>query len=78
MTMYRMSSTILRFRHLLEKHKLTEAIFVEVRALLEERRLLLKSGTCIVDADASSKRRASTQIADGEREFGAVRLDAEG
>jgi IS5 family transposase len=42
-------STILRFRHLLERHRLTEAIFAEVRALLEERRLLLKSGT-IVDA----------------------------
>lgn len=42
-------STILRFRHLLERHQLTEAIFAEIRALLEERRLLLKSGT-IVDA----------------------------
>lgn len=42
-------STILRFRHLLEQHKLTEAIFAEVRSLLEEKRLLLKSGT-IVDA----------------------------
>lgn len=42
-------STILRFRHLLERHQLTEAIFAEVRSLLEERRLLLKSGT-IVDA----------------------------
>jgi IS5 family transposase len=42
-------STILRFRHLLEAHDLTEAIFREVRALLEEKRLLLKSGT-IVDA----------------------------
>jgi IS5 family transposase len=42
-------STILRFRHLLERHGLTEAIFAEVRSLLEERRLLLKSGT-IVDA----------------------------
>jgi transposase, IS5 family len=42
-------STILRFRHLLEEHKLTEAIFAEVRSLLEEKRLLLKSGT-IVDA----------------------------
>ncbi len=38
-------STILRFRHLLEEHKLTEAIFAEVRSLLEEKRLLLKSGT---------------------------------
>jgi IS5 family transposase len=42
-------STILRFRHLLEKHELTQAIFAEVRTLLEEKRLLLKSGT-IVDA----------------------------
>jgi IS5 family transposase len=42
-------TTILNFRHLLEKHQLTEKIFAEVRQLLEEKRLLLKSGT-IVDA----------------------------
>jgi IS5 family transposase len=42
-------STILRFRHLLEAHQLTERIFAEIRTLLEEKRLLLKSGT-IVDA----------------------------
>ncbi len=42
-------STILRFRHLLEKHRLTEAIFEEVKDLLAERRLFLQSGT-IVDA----------------------------
>src|ERR1700691_5326050 len=42
-------STILRFRHLLEEHRLTEQIFAEIRTLLEEKRLLLKSGT-IVDA----------------------------
>jgi len=42
-------STILRFRHLLEQHRLTERIFAEIRTLLAERRLLLKSGT-IVDA----------------------------
>jgi transposase, IS5 family len=42
-------TTILRFRHLLEQHQLTEAIFGAVQALLEERRLLLKSGT-IMDA----------------------------
>jgi IS5 family transposase len=42
-------STILRFRHLLEEHQLTQRMFQEVRALLEERQLLLKSGT-IVDA----------------------------
>ena len=42
-------STILRFRHLLEKHYLTQAIFAQVRTLLEQKRLLLRSGT-IVDA----------------------------
>jgi IS5 family transposase len=42
-------STILRFRHLLEQHRLTEQIFAAVRELLEAKRLLLKSGT-IVDA----------------------------
>lgn len=42
-------TTILRFRHLLEQHQLTEAIFGAVQALLEQRRLLLKSGT-IMDA----------------------------
>lgn len=42
-------TTILNFRHLLEQHRLTQAIFNEVRSLLEERRLLLKSGT-VVDA----------------------------
>jgi IS5 family transposase len=42
-------TTILRFRHLLEKHYLTQAIFAQIRTLLEQKRLLLKSGT-IVDA----------------------------
>jgi IS5 family transposase len=42
-------SSILRFRHLLEQHALTQAIFEEVGELLEERGLLLRSGT-IVDA----------------------------
>src|SRR6266850_8491255 len=42
-------TTILRFRHLLERHRLTEAMFAAVKDLLEEKRLLLKSGT-IVDA----------------------------
>lgn len=54
-------STILRFRHLLEKHSLTEAMFAEVRDLLEEKRLLLKSGTIvdatIVHAPSSTKNR---------------------
>jgi transposase, IS5 family len=38
-------TTILRFRHLLEQHHLTEQIFGLVRGLLEHKRLLLKSGT---------------------------------
>ena len=42
-------STILRFRHLLEWHRLTEQIFDAVRTLLTEQRLLLRAGT-IVDA----------------------------
>src|SRR3977135_246523 len=42
-------TTILLFRQRLEKNQLTEAIFGEVRELLEEKRLLLRSGT-IVDA----------------------------
>src|SRR5471030_2828031 len=42
-------TTILRFRHLLERHGLTQAICNSITGLLEERRLLLRSGT-IVDA----------------------------
>jgi IS5 family transposase len=42
-------TTILRFRHLLEQHGLTAAIFDAVKALLVEKQLLLKAGT-IVDA----------------------------
>jgi IS5 family transposase len=42
-------STILRFRHRLEKHKLAEQILAIVNDLLEERGLLLKAGT-VVDA----------------------------
>jgi IS5 family transposase len=54
-------STILRFRHLLEEHHLAEQIFAEVRSLLEQRQLLLKSGTIvdatIIAAPASTKNR---------------------
>jgi transposase, IS5 family len=42
-------STILRFRHLLEEHELTKAMFEEIGSLLEEKGLLVKQGT-IVDA----------------------------
>jgi IS5 family transposase len=43
------ATTLLKFRHLLEAHGLTAAIFAEVGALLSERKLLMKEGT-IVDA----------------------------
>jgi transposase, IS5 family len=59
-------STILRFRHLLEEHQLTRAIFEQVRALLEERNLYLKSGT-IVDATIISAP-SSTKNADERRD----------
>ena len=42
-------STILRFRHRLEKHKLAEKILTVVNDLLSQRGLLLKTGT-VVDA----------------------------
>lgn len=59
-------TSILRFRHLLEQHNLTAAIFVEVRHLLEEKGLLLKSGT-IVDATIIAAP-SSTKNAEGERD----------
>src|SRR5579864_9037582 len=58
-------STILRFRHLLEQHGLTEKIFALVRGLLEQKRLLLKSGTIvdatIIDAPPSTKNEAQAR-----------------
>lgn len=59
-------STILRFRHLLEQHRLTEQIFAQIRSLLEEKRLLLKSGT-IVDATLIAAP-PSTKNAEGKRD----------
>ena len=40
-------STILRFRHGLEKHKLADQILATVNELLEQRGLLLKEGTAV-------------------------------
>ena len=40
-------STILRFRHRLEKHKLAEKILATVNELLTQRGLLLKAGTAV-------------------------------
>jgi IS5 family transposase len=58
-------STILRFRHLLEQHKLTEQLFGLVRGLLESKRLMLKSGTIvdatIIDAPPSTKNQAKAR-----------------
>jgi IS5 family transposase len=58
-------STILRFRHLLEQHRLTERIFGLVRGLLEQKRLLLKSGTIvdatIIEAPPSTKNSAGAR-----------------
>ena len=61
-------TTILRFRHLLEQHGLTQAIFAAVRDLLAEKRLLLQSGT-IVDATivaAPSSTKNAAQARDPE------------
>jgi len=58
-------TTILRFRHLLEQHKLTEQIFGLVRGLLESKRLMLRSGTIvdatIIDAPPSTKNEAKAR-----------------
>ncbi len=61
-------TTILRFRHLLEKHRLTEAIFEAVKDLLTEQHLLLRAGT-IVDATivaAPSSTKNATKSRDPE------------
>ena len=61
-------STILRFRHLLEKHRLTEGIFEAVKDLLSEHHLLLRAGT-IVDATiiaAPSSTKNATRTRDPE------------
>lgn len=52
-------STILRFRHRLEKHKLAEQILLTVNDLLTQRGLLLKAGTAVdatlIPAPSSTK-----------------------
>ena len=61
-------STILRFRHLLERHQLTEAMFEAVRGLLDAKGLLMRRGT-IVDAtilSAPSSTKNATQTRDPE------------
>ena len=58
-------STILRFRHLLERHRLTEGIFEAVKDLLVEHGMLLRAGTIvdatIIAAPSSTKNAAGTR-----------------
>lgn len=59
-------STILKFRHLLEEHKLAERILETVNAKLAKQGLLLKAGTA-VDATLIAAP-SSTKNKDGERD----------
>ena len=52
-------SSILRFRHLLERHKLAEQILATVNALLQAKGLQLKAGT-VVDATVIAAPRSSS------------------
>lgn len=58
-------TTILNFRHLLERHGLTEAIFAEVNAHLVDKGITLRSGTLvdatIIDAPSSTKNKAGAR-----------------
>lgn len=58
-------STILRFRHRLEKYKLAEQILLTVNELLSERGLLLKAGTAVdatlIAAPTSTKNKGKTR-----------------
>jgi len=52
-------TTILNFRHLLERHELTRAVFDEINAYLREKGILLREGTLVdatlIDAPSSTK-----------------------
>jgi IS5 family transposase len=62
------ATTLLKFRHLLEAHALTEAIFEEVGRHLQEKRLSMREGTIvdatIIAAPSSTKNRERKR--DGE------------
>src|SRR6266852_8260306 len=61
-------TSILNFRHLLEEHELTKAMFEKINALMEGKGLLLRSGT-IVDATiiaAPSSTKNATESRDPE------------
>jgi len=61
-------SSILRFRHLLERHKLAEQILATVNDLLSAKGLLLKAGTVVdatlIAAPSSTKNRDGTRDPD--------------
>ena len=59
-------SSILRFRHLLERHKLADQILATVNGLLSAKGLLLKAGT-VVDATLIAAP-SSTKNREGERD----------
>ena len=58
-------TTILNFRHLLERHGLTEAIFAAVNVHLADKGITLRSGTLvdatIIDAPSSTKNKAKAR-----------------
>jgi len=60
------ATTLLNFRHLLERHDLGRGIFAEVNALLEEKQLLLREGT-LIDATILAAP-SSTKNRRGERD----------
>lgn len=60
------ATTLLKFRHLLEEHQLTEAIFGEIGRHLEEHKLRMREGT-IVDATIIAAP-SSTKNAQGKRD----------
>ena len=66
-------STILRFRHLLERHQLTQRIFERVRGLLEQKPLLLKSGTIVDHAHEAVAKSAQSIARGGHAQLQGVR-----
>jgi transposase, IS5 family len=75
-------SSILNFRHLLEKHDLTKSIFDEIGSLLKEKGLLLKQGTIvdatIISAPSSTKNKSGTRDPAADEEGQGLVLRDEG
>ncbi|MDT4849029.1 Transposase DDE domain protein [compost metagenome] len=59
------ATTLLKFRRLLEKHKLTAAMFDEVKAVLSEQGLLMREGTMVdatlIAAPSSTKNKGKSR-----------------